>query len=325
MSRSFDPIAGTHFVTFSPGSAAPNEGPITMAFLAKAANTGGWTGWGMRGMNGASAIWGHLTSSAKMFIEGDFGTGVSGLTTSWAWYVAKKASGTVAPRFGIFPIGSSWTFTDGSATVADRTGPIDTIFVGGAGGGTNGWRGSIAVAATWSSALSDTTIQNTFGLSASTVLAAGPNWMTRWNQSSTATSVTDDTGNGGNQSAITGTTVDADDPPGFDYSLTSPISPTGLAVPVALGSPTVLAGLTIAPSGLAVPVALGAPTVGATKGATVGGSWWQLDAVRQTNILNASMERKAGPLACPNDGEPLQWDPRSKRRRCPYDGWISPV
>lgn len=104
------------------------------------------------------------------------------------------------------------------------------------------------------------------------------------------------------------------------------IIPTGLAVAIGLGNPTVTLGITTAPSGLAVPVALGNPTVGATVASATqtGGSWWQLESVRRTNLQNAEMERRAGPIACPNDGEPLQFDPRTGKKRCPYDGWIQP-
>jgi hypothetical protein len=52
-------------------------------------------------------------------------------------------------------------------------------------------------------------------------------WAIKLNQASTATSVTDDTGGGGDQTAISGTSVDADDPPGFDYSLSPPVELDG--------------------------------------------------------------------------------------------------
>lgn len=104
------------------------------------------------------------------------------------------------------------------------------------------------------------------------------------------------------------------------------ITPDGIAVPVSLGSPTVsmIVG-NVGPAGIAIPVAVGQPTLTFTASTQTGGSWWQLEAIARTNRENARQERLAGPLACPNDGEPLQWDPRSHRRRCPYDGWISPV
>ncbi len=322
MSRQFDVIAGTHSITFSPGNSPTKQGPITVAVLAKAANAGGFVGWMARGLNSGTAEWGFLTASANLFSENDFGTGVSGLSTSWRWYVLTKPSGSSLPRIHVWDLSGAWAHTNDSSNVGDTTGPIDTVVVGGNGGTSNGWRGSIAVVATWDTVLSDGQIQTACSLSAADTFAASPRWMVRLNQASTGTSVTDDTGGGGNQTAIAGTSVDADDPPGYSYSLAAQTFPAGISIPVTLGQPTV--AMTVTPSGISVPVTVGTPSV--TFSARVdGGSWWQLDSVRKQNRDNARMERQAGPLACPNDGEPLLYDPRTMRRRCPYDGWISPV
>lgn len=102
-------------------------------------------------------------------------------------------------------------------------------------------------------------------------------------------------------------------------------TPSGIAVPVALGQPSVSMVVgSVTPAGLAISAAVGQPTVTFTASTQTGGSWWQLESVRRTNLQNAEMERRAGPIACPNDGEPLQFDPRTGKKRCPYDGWIQP-
>lgn len=77
---------------------------------------------------------------------------------------------------------------------------------------------SIAAMAFYASNVADATLE------ASTVLTSFPGWLSmattagawKFNQASVATSVTDDSGNGANQSAISGTSV-TDDPAGFDY------------------------------------------------------------------------------------------------------------
>jgi hypothetical protein len=100
-------------------------------------------------------------------------------------------------------------------------------------------------------------------------------------------------------------------------------APTGLSVPVALGSPTV--GLQVSPTGLAVPVALGSPTVGPTV-STPGAAhvavpgWWGLLSIGQENAEYVRAERSEPPLACPNDGEPLRQGPNGELW-CPWDGW----
>lgn len=225
MSRQFDTTAGADFITFSVGSAPPDQGPITIAVLAKASSVAGFTMWMTRGNKTGTAIQGFLTSNnagPKLFAENDFGSGVSGLSTSWRWYVMTKAAGgTSIPRIHVWDLSGAWSHTDNTSGVADGSGPIDALYVGGNGSGSNGWRGSIAVVAEWSSVLSDAAIEAAMTLSAADTFNAAPGWMVRLNQASTATSVTDDTGNGGNQSAITGTSVDADDPPSYSYALTN--------------------------------------------------------------------------------------------------------
>lgn len=267
MSRQFDTAAGTDSITFSVGNAPPDQGPFTLAVLAKAANTSGFTGWLARGLKAGTGVWSLLTSNnagAKLFAENDFGNGVAGLSTSWRWYVVTKAAGSALPRIHVWDLSGAWAHTNNSANTGDNTGPIDAIVVGGSGAGNNGWRGSIAVAAAWASELSDASVEAAMTLLAADTLNATPGWMIRLNQASTATSVTDDTGGGGNQSALSGTTVDADDPSGYDYSLTSSagsIAPDSLAAAVSLGAPTISQTLTVTPTSLAVTASLGAPTL----------------------------------------------------------------
>lgn len=227
MSRQFDTSGGADYITFSPGNAPPDQGPITIAVLAKASTVAGFTMWMCRGNKTGTAVWGFLTSNnagPKLFGENDFGNGVAGLSTSWRWYVMTKAAGSAIPRFHVWDLSGAWSHTDNTTNVGDGTGAIDTLYLGGNGSASNNWRGSIAVAATWTSALSDGAIEAAMTLRASDTFAASPGWMVRLNQASTATSVTDDTAGGGNQSAITGTSVDADDPPGYSYALTNNVN-----------------------------------------------------------------------------------------------------
>lgn len=229
MSRAFNGGTAADCITFAAGAAPTQQGPITVAVLAKAASLTGWTGNMVKGKQGASNSWALLTTNnggPKLFCENDFGNGVGGLTTSWAWYVYTKASGSAIPRFHVYPIGGSWTHTDDSNNVGNNFGPIDTIYVGGDGSGAanQSWRGSIAVVAAWGSVLTDTQIAAAMTLNAADThnYTTPPDWMIRLNQASTATAVTDDMGHGGSQTAISGTSIDADDPPGYNYSLSAP-------------------------------------------------------------------------------------------------------
>lgn len=269
MSRQFDTTAGADFITFSPGSNPPDQGPITIAVLAKASSVAGFTGWMYRGNKTGTAVTGFLTSNnagPKLFAENDFGNGVSGLSTSWRWYVMSKAAGSALPRIHVWDLSGAWSHTDNSANVGDGTGAVDTVYVGGNGSGANGWRGSIAVVAAWASQLNDAAIEAAMTLRASDTFAATPGWMVRLNQSSTATSVTDDTGGGGNQSAITGTSIDADDPPGYSYALTNNVDGTVAQTDTFTGSVT--AALTLSTSAAQTTTLAGSVTADAPRGTT---------------------------------------------------------
>jgi hypothetical protein len=56
-----------------------------------------------------------------------------------------------------------------------------------------------------------------------------PSVLWRFNQASVATPVTDVMGSGADQTAITGTTVSADEPPGFSYNIVTTVDGTGVA------------------------------------------------------------------------------------------------
>lgn len=49
-------------------------------------------------------------------------------------------------------------------------------------------------------------------------------------------------------------------------------------------------------------------------------SWQQLAAIAREAADEAAAERARPPVACPNDGEPLQTGPHGELF-CPFDGW----
>jgi Domain of unknown function (DUF4082) len=106
------------------------------------------------------------------------------------------------------------------------------------------------------------------------------------------------------------------------FSSGSAVTPTGLAVPVALGQPTVSQALTVSPTGIAVPATFGQPTVVGQPYVQqlTGGSWWELESILAGGRAVERWWQTVQPLACPNDGEPLK---RSVDGilYCPYDNW----
>jgi hypothetical protein len=221
VSRFFNAPTTADSITFAVTRAPLDEGPITMAALVRASSTG-FTGWAVQGQSAGNAgVWAVLCSGGKFFVENDFTTGGQPVTTDWLWVVATKAAGSVLPRWHIknLTTGSAWVHADGPGNVSDVASTATHILVGGNGSSSTSWRGRIAAAAAWRGVLTDLQIEAACTLLAKDLRLAEPAWAVLLNQASTATAVLDITGNGGNQTAISGTAVDADDPPGFDYTV----------------------------------------------------------------------------------------------------------
>jgi hypothetical protein len=223
MSRFFNGGTSAEYITCSPGNAPTVQGPITIAVLARP-STASFTGWMVQGMT-ASGVWSILLDSGVQFLENDFTAGGPSHGTGWCWYGATKASGSVVPRWHMHDLtaGTAYTHTNASGTVPNNTGPITSIRIGSSAAGTAAqtFRGRIAAVAAWNSPLSDAAFEAACTSAASDLAASSPAWAVLLNQASTATSVTDITGGGGSQTALTGTAVDADEPPGWSYSLAS--------------------------------------------------------------------------------------------------------
>lgn len=108
--------------------------------------------------------------------------------------------------------------------------------------------------------------------------------------------------------------------PLIDTGTASGSTPSGIAVPLALGTPTTgLIGAS--PSGIAIPAAVGMPAVsGPAYSALQQGSWWELETMLDTTRTQMRWWNTRQPVACPNDGEPLR---RSVDGIlfCPFDNW----
>jgi len=214
------------------------------------------------GYSSASAL--QITLSG---LSRTFGASFTIANDTWYLFVVRKASGTATPTANLYNYSTgAWVgWTNGSGTLDNDATALVEVRLGNAPGGfpLNGKMGGAVV---YNSVLSDTNGE-TLETSAQNWFALSPTAMWRLNQASTATPVTDDTGNGADQTSITGTSVDAVDNPGptpvFDFNLGGlTISPTGIASGEALGTPTITPGaVTISPTGIASGEAFGTPTI----------------------------------------------------------------
>jgi len=141
----------------------------------------------------------------------------------WVIVAFSKASGSVAPRGHVYKAGA-WTHADMATAVANQASFAGGRVVFGSSLAANFFNGKIGFAYIFNgTALSDSQFEALDGGSKSTYLALGPSGGWEFNQSAVGTSVTDLTGNGADQTAITGTTVTTSDAPASSvYVFTDP-------------------------------------------------------------------------------------------------------
>jgi hypothetical protein len=208
----------------------------TVATLVKFNTISGYRDWAMLHTAGGSFVWTPvgLTDFAAFHM---FSNGVSSYPalgpSLGVWYliVARKATGSNAPRFSVYDLtAGTWTHASGASNLDDSLSPP------GAGGQVrftyqgsgDFFGGRIAARALWSNTLpwsadsaGDAAIEAS-GLKDSAVNWSknGPSAFWLFNQESTTTPVDDlSVGGTADQMSISGTTaVAGDDPPGFDFS-----------------------------------------------------------------------------------------------------------
>lgn len=102
------------------------------------------------------------------------------------------------------------------------------------------------------------------------------------------------------------------------------LSPTGISIPVSLGSPSQDFSTTLSPSGLSIPLSLGSPLISISGEPPVTevkpNGWRGLQGILRSARAEYEQERSREPVACPNDGEPLRVSVTGEKY-CPYDGW----
>jgi hypothetical protein len=235
-----------------------NMTDTTDGALVHARTSGGTNSWWMESF---SAVWNYGQGTTAKNV-GSFTTG------SWAAYIGRKTTGGAnAPRGRKIVFGGSTTDTTAGTGLADGTAPGagGILQVGRWGTATEYISADVAAVAVFDSDLSDATTATFTTWQA--ILDALPKWAVHFDQASPTDAITDATGNGGNSSTITGTTIVAN-PSGFFAA--GGAAPTGLAVPLAVGSPTTALALSATPTGLAVPITFGAPTATRQSAAPTG-------------------------------------------------------
>lgn len=150
------------------------------------------------------------------------GSGASTTTVqiadSWCLIVGTRAAGTSTPRLHIYKYGTNtWTHENAGGTVADGlSAATATLRLGTSTTSGNAYDGDMEVAGVWKRALTDAEVEN-LAFSLQQWYAAAPDWLVKLDQSATGQKVVDLTGKGGNESAISGTSIATSSPPVFNY------------------------------------------------------------------------------------------------------------
>lgn len=215
MARDFN--GTTDYISFSLGTSG-GTGALSTAALVKSSDFGALRAITALGLTGNPDFLVRVSPTGPFMNTYDSatGAGADGVATlsTGRWYLIgmSKASGTATPRFHIYDYSTfSWTHENGTSTNGDPSvsgglvvGAFDTSSPA------NVWSGSIAAAAVWRTSLSDAAVEALTNNPMGSWLAAAPSACWRFDQASTSETVTDLTGNGSDQAAISGTTVSED-------------------------------------------------------------------------------------------------------------------
>ena len=214
------------FITLAAGSVTPlDAGPITLFGVWKANLTHAGAILCARGA--INPVFGNnpFSDGSEYFTAGTFVGRPYTFGDGWVITTWTKAGGNSMVRHHRCVLSTdTWAHTDTSAMTDSANGPVADITIGRWAASGDFFNGRIAAVAVYESVLSDEQIEALRnGMVA--VMDAAPVGAWRFNQSNVGTAVEDLTGNGADQSAITGTSVvTGDDPPSFNLSLADELS-----------------------------------------------------------------------------------------------------
>lgn len=209
------------FLTFSIGNAANvSNGACTLAVLWKYNSNSGLIG----AFSGASEQRGTGLDSGHLFGNNDFSNGFGTISVigDFYWLVLTKAAGNVTYRCHVKDYTAAGAWAHGVSVGAGNhsdPGVSDNIRIGPSPA--DAVRGDVAVAALWTSALSDADVEAACTSALADLMAKSPTWAARF-MLSAPTSIQDLTGGGGNETARSGTVTATADPVGYNFALTTP-------------------------------------------------------------------------------------------------------
>lgn len=206
-------IGGNNFVS-----------PITIAAIVKRGSDG-VDQCIYRAGSGAGAAWAFFARTTNKVVIWNQTTqqGPSVMTLlaadGWCLMAVSKTAGTTTARFHKYVFSTNtWTHEDATTTIADPTTPASNCWLGSQGASTY-WNGDIEIIGTWNVAMTDAQTESLAFNLASWYAPAAPKGLWPLYQQATSQKVLDISGNGANESSITGTAVSTSSVPVFSYGL----------------------------------------------------------------------------------------------------------
>lgn len=235
MAREFN--GSSDFITFTVSTPLQTlvAGSTTIVAIINVLDTTDGAILHFRTSGGTNGTWMEIAGGAWNYGQGVTAKAlvVPNVADGWAMYAGHKTTGGANLPSGRKLIlgGAGSTVTSGTG-LADGTAPGATgIFqVGKWGTAAEFLRARIAALAIFNSDITVDATLDTFGTSYATLLAAGPIWCVHFDQANSTDVITDDTGNGGNSIAITGTTIVAN-PAGYFAAASATATPQPLVAP----------------------------------------------------------------------------------------------
>lgn len=217
-------VASSEHITLGLGAGASVNGAFTIAAIVRTSSDGGGVGKGILSIGSVNATLRSmgLLSSDAVSVRSNNANQNSTTTVKTAdgfCYVAvDKAAGTATPRFHIqkYAAATAMVHENAGGTLGDSTPATSSLIARNQAAGTAYFPGDIAICGAWASQLTDAQHERmAYDLNA--WFQIQPNGLWLLDQADVAMTVQDRTGNGANQTAITGTTVGTVSVPVFSY------------------------------------------------------------------------------------------------------------
>lgn len=207
------------FITTSAGTTGGvGSGAYTLAALTQPASSIGAT---LGAVTSGSITREMTTDGGKFFGTADFSAGFGTATIGAYQYIAQsKAAGSNVYRWHSLPYGNNpntTTHANGTGSHGDGTATTSWQL----GNGFNRNLGDLAVLACWTRVLSDAEVEAMFVAALAAWAANTPAALWPLALAEAGNAVVDVTGNGANQTSVTGTITGSADPVGFNYSLST--------------------------------------------------------------------------------------------------------